>query len=71
MAYTHTFEFSLDGIRAEGDINFDLKDPEIRVEGDTEMTLSERQKVEQIFERLMKCHRELGHINKIEVLPID
>ena len=71
MPYTHTFEFSLDGIRAEGEIDFDLTDPKILIEGDQELTLSEREKIDEIFSRLLKCHRELGHINRIEVVPID
>ena len=69
MAYTHTIELSLDGVRIQGEIDLDITDPMVKIEGDVEMSVSERAKIQQILERIVGCHKELGKINKIEIVP--
>ncbi len=69
MAYTHNFEIKVEGLVIEGEINFNHgEEAGFRTNAGEELSIKQHRKVQNLFESLVKFYKEVGDIEKIEVL---
>lgn len=74
MAYTHTFEFTVDGVGLEGELDFDVIEEgcptlKFKLSGTLENTLHQRAILQNFMCCLNEIHQHIGNITKIEVIP--
>lgn len=68
MAYTHDFEFKLDGIVIEGEINFNHgEDAAFKSTAGEEMTIKQHSQIQALFEALVAFHMKGADIEKINI----
>lgn len=74
MAYTHTFEFTVDGVNLIGELDFEVIEEgcptlKFKLDGTLENTLHQRAILQNFMCCLNEIHQHIGEITKIEIVP--
>lgn len=68
---THTFEFKINSIHVEGEVDFACgADPQIKTNNGMELPLSELNCIQELFELFSNIYNKCDDITKIEVNKI-
>ena len=69
MAYTHTFQISIEGINVEGEMSFNGGEAaKFKTSASEEMTILQHRKIQDFFEKIVNFHNTCAEISKIEIV---